>query len=83
MNKYELMAQYDNAKSFGHKAMVEIDEQNNKTLFSYNTKVATISQGIVKVLNVQSNTTVKHIREFLLQNGFNAETKKQIIKDYM
>ena len=35
------------------------------------------------VFGLYSVTTLRHIKEFLKQNGFKAETKAQIAKDYM
>lgn len=77
-----LMTQFDSKQSFHNKAVVEVNEDGALTLFSYETKVAEIKNGKVEVYNTQSNTTVRHIKEFLLQNGFKAETKKQIEFDY-
>ena len=81
MKKYELTNVYDSRKSFYGKAVV-IEENNTLILFSYDTKVAEIQNGKASVYNTQSQTTVRHIKEFLLQNGFKADTKKQIINDY-
>lgn len=52
------------------------------TLISYNTEVATIAEGIARVRGTYSQTTLRHIKEFLLQNGFKAENSKQIMADY-
>lgn len=78
---YELTTEYDSRKSFYKKAMVKVEE-GTKTLYSYCTKVAEIKDGKVTVLALHSNTTTRHIKEFLRQNGFNAYTSKQIMKDY-
>ena len=80
--KTELRSIYDSRKSFYGRALVEIDD-NKKTLYSYNTKVAVIENEKVVVFGIYSATTLRHIKEFLKQNGFKAETKKQIEKDYM
>lgn len=53
-----------------------------KTLVSYTTEVATIAGGKARVRGVYSNTTLRHIKEFLKQNGFKAENSKQIMADY-
>lgn len=71
-----------NAKSFNGKALV-ITENSVIKLQSYNTVVAEIKGHEATVNGDYSATTLKHIREFLLQNGFKAENKKQILKDYM
>ena len=75
---YDLEPIYTNQKSFYNKAKV-VDGK----LYSYNTLVAEVKYGLAYVYNVQSATTVRHVKEFLLQNGFEATTKKQIMKDYM
>lgn len=79
-----LNPEFDNAKSFYNKAVVEIDENGNKHLCSYNTLVCELDglNSVAKVHNVQSATTLRHIKEFLRQNGFVADTKKQIVADY-
>ena len=86
--KKELKTIYDKAISFYGKAETE-RKGNAIVLYSYNTKVAEI-KGNKVILNNKiddkllfSNTTLRHIKEFLKQNGFKAETKQQIIKDYM
>ena len=82
MKTYELNANYDARNSFYGKAKV-IEQDNKKTLISYNTEVATIENGIAKVNDTYSQTTLRHIKEFLLQNGFKADSKKEIEKNYM
>jgi hypothetical protein len=86
--KKQLKPIYDKAISFYGKAETKTTK-NGIILYSYNTKVAEI-KGNKIILNNKiddsllfSNTTLRHIKEFLKQNGFKAETKKQIIKDYM
>lgn len=79
-----LIPQYDSRKSFYNKAIVE--STNDKiTLYSYNTRVAEINNGKVQLLNAwdYSSTTLRHTKEFLKQNGFIAESKSQIAKDYL
>lgn len=77
----ELTANYDSKQSFYGKANVKI-EGDKITLVSYNTDVAVIEKGKVKVLGIYSQTTTRHIKEFLKQNGFKTENSKQILKDY-
>lgn len=86
---YNLDCKYDNAKSFYGKA--KIKEVNNlKVLYSYNTLVCAIYEncyGKKYMLNwniqeelLFSNTTLRHIKEFLKQYYNNKEyTKKDII----
>jgi len=80
--EYYLMPQYKNVKSYGNKAVVKVTE-NSKLLKSYNVLVCSIINDKVVVYGTYSNTTLRHIKEFLLQNGFKAESKKQIESDYM
>lgn len=79
--KYELKAIHDVRQSFYNKAVVEVGE-DCLILWSYNTKVAEIRNGKARVFNDHSQTTLRHIKEFLKQNGFIAENKKQILNDY-
>lgn len=79
--KSYLMPQYDARKSFYGKAKVETGETTK--LYSYDTLVAEIKEGKAHVYNVQSGTTLRHVKEFLKQNNFVAETKKQVVSDYM
>ncbi len=67
----------DARKSFYNKAVEDGDK-----LYSYGTLVAEIKDGQPIVYNVQSQTTLRHVKEWLLQKGFTAINKKQIIKDY-
>lgn len=79
----ELCPYYDSAKSFYGKAKV-IEIGNDVFLVSYDTVVAFFNRGakIAQVFDTYSATTLRHIKEFLRQSGFKAETKKQIEKDY-
>jgi hypothetical protein len=77
----ELEAQYDNRKSFYGKARMRT-EGNKTILTSYTTDVAYIEDGKAHVEGTYSNTTLRHIKEFLRQNGFYVDNKSQIIRDY-
>ena len=77
----ELSTQYDNSKSFYHKARVK-NEDGKLILISYNTEVCFIKDNKPAVKGTYSKTTLRHIKEFLKQNGFKAETKTQILNDY-
>lgn len=82
----ELTPQHDSAKSFYKKAHKNISYEDNTTeLLSYRTVVAKInhSTNTVEVYGTYGTTTLRHIKEFLKQYGFKAETKKQIETDYM
>ena len=79
----ELCPYYDSAKSFYGKARV-VEIENDVFLVSYDTVVAFFNREtkIAQVVDTFSQTTLRHIKEFLRQSGFKAETKKQIEKDY-
>ena len=85
-----LEARFDSRKSFYNKATVT-EDKNGKYLTSYNTVVARITDKnngykispYVEVYGTYSQTTLRHIKEFLKQNGFKAESKTQIEKDYL
>ena len=81
---YDLMTQYDSRKSFYNKAYVDTDGKGNDTLYSYNTPVVQIRGDKVTLLPKWnfSATTVRHVREFLKQHGFKADSLAQIAKDY-
>jgi hypothetical protein len=85
MNKVttELRPVYDSRKSFYGKARVEINDGDIE-LISYNTRVAVIHGDIhvARVYDTYSATTLRHIKDFLKQNGFKADTAKQIMADY-
>lgn len=83
MNIYKMKPIYDNAKSFYKKAIVETNNDIIK-LISYNTIVATIDLNTNKatIKNTYSQTTLRHIKEFLKQHKFKAHNKKQILEDY-
>lgn len=77
---YDLSPQYDSRKSFYGKARVE-ETTKEKRLISYSTHVATIKKdGAVEIEGFYSNTTLRHIKEFLKQNGISAESKKELEK---
>ncbi len=82
MIEYELMPIHAKAKSFYRKARVRIIG-DVKQLISYETLVADVSKGEAHVHNLESATTVRHVKEFLKQEGFKAEDKAQILADYM
>jgi IS1 family transposase len=86
---YFLEPRFDSRKDFYKKAKVELvrtDDMTRDDLYSYGTKVASIrySGGEKKLIvyGTYSATTLRHIKEFLKQNGFKAENSKQIMKDY-
>ena len=91
-----LIPTFDTRKSFYNKAVVttdgclfgadkELKTSGEKHLYSYNEHVCYIDNtNKVHLLPLwnYSATTLRHVKEFLKQNGFKAETKSQIEKDY-
>jgi hypothetical protein len=83
---YELKPQYDSRKSFYGKANVYRDDEGKILLMSYSTIVAEIEDAIitesgepkVTVHGWYSNTTSRHINEFLQQYGYPKMTKKEM-----
>ena len=90
MTTYYLKPIYDSRQSFYNKATVTEDAKG-KFLRSYNTIVARITDknngymipAYAEVYGTYSATTLRHIKEFLRQNGFKADSKSQIEKDYL
>lgn len=80
----QLTTTYDGRKSFYGKAIAgELPLLGEGIwLKSYDTFVARIIDGKAQVFGLYSATTTRHIKEFLRQNGFKAETSKQIMADY-
>lgn len=81
---YDLEPKYTNQKSFYGKAVVRKYPSNVIRLHSYNTHVASYfpETDTFEVYNLQSNTTVKHIREFIQQQGHPYMTKREIEENY-
>ena len=83
MHMYELNPMFDSRKSFYGKAFVESDPKTGDlTLKSYGTKVAVIKAGKLKVFGTYSVTTLRHIKEFMRQNGYPPLSKKEIEETY-
>ena len=82
MYMYILKCKYNNQNSFYGKAIV-IGNNDIIRLYSYETEVCKIENNKPKILiDNLSQTILKHLKEFLLQEGFRADNKKQIIADY-
>ena len=80
---YGLEPRYDARKSFYGKAQVDTgDKGDENKLYSYGTLVAEIKDGKPVVYGTYSQTTLRHIKEWLKQLGFKAENSKQILADY-
>ncbi len=80
----ELNTQFDSRKSFYGKAHVVTDDDGTEILYSYDTPVVKIKDGKVELLAQwdSSQTTLRHVKEFLQQNGFKVGSKAQIAKMY-
>lgn len=71
MEYYELFPRYDSRKSFYGKAHIVEYPNGRKVLISYSTKVAEITAaGTPIIYGKWSQTTTRHQKEFLRQNGF-------------
>ena len=77
----ELKPIFSDQKSFYNKAQIEKTD-TGKRLYSYNLLVAEINGKKATVYNLQSDSTLRHVKEFLKQAGFLADNKKQIMQDY-
>lgn len=80
----ELSPQHDARKSFYGKAKVVTDSDGTQILYSYNTPVVEIKDGkvVLKPMWDSSATTLRHVKEFLKQNGFEVGSKAQLAKMY-
>lgn len=87
--EYLLNPQYDARKSFYGKAKV-IVRSDRQVLKSYQTEVAEVlnvphtscDADRARVFGTYSPTTLRHIKEFLKQHGFRADSKAQILTEY-
>lgn len=81
----ELKPIHSGQKSFNRRAFV-LRAEGKVMLQSYDTIAATITAQGNMFIHISKDeitaTTLKHLKEFLLQEGFKAENKKQIYKDY-
>lgn len=82
MKKEELKPIYDRRKSFYKKAFIIRNADNSIDLLSYATIVATIKDGKLHINGFYSNTTLRHIKEFIEQMGFQCGSKAELEKMY-
>lgn len=76
----ELKPVYTSQNSFYNKATIEI-QNDILTLYSYNTKICKIAHGkFYRFFNGYTATTMKHVNEFRMQNGFQKLNKKEWLK---
>ena len=81
---FELTPKFDSRKSFYGKAKISF-EGDRRLLLSYGTPVAFIEPDRPPVmLNGwdSTQTTLRHVREFLKQNDLKAESLEQMRRDY-
>ena len=89
LNAYYLKPIHDNHKSFYKKAYVK-EWGNSKELYSYGTRVALVKLDangmneklILGRMATCSATTLRHVREFLTQQGFEVYPKSELYKHY-
>lgn len=85
---YDLSPVKSSQKSFYGKARVEVKDDGTKVLWSYNTPVCKIENGKATLLRrgylgwASSPTTLKHVRDFLAQNGFEVGSRNELAKMY-
>lgn len=78
-NTYNLETIYTTQKSFYGKAKVRELRNGSKVLYSYDTLVCGLQpNNKIGYIEYHSQTTAKHINEFLMQHGHNKMTKKEI-----
>lgn len=82
MEKEELEPVYDTRKSFYKKAFIIRNSNGTIDLLSYSTIVATIKNGKLHINGFYSNTTLRHIKEFISQMGFKNGSKAELEKMY-
>lgn len=84
--EFELEPIIDKRKSFYKKAKILIDKNGNKFLKSYDSIIAEVIIGKVKINNdvylCDSQTSLRHLRDFLYQLGYEIGTKQELIKMY-
>ena len=84
----ELHPEFDSRQSFYGKARVVVRDDGTQVLYSYGTPVCRIKDGKVTLLRKgylgwsSSPTTLRHVKEFLKQNGFEAGSVKDLAKKY-
>lgn len=81
--KEELKPIYDRRKSFYKKAYIYKNSDGTIDLVSYSTTVATIDRkGNLHINGFYSATTLRHIKEFVEQMGFENGSKSELEKMY-
>lgn len=86
--KVELHPEFDSRQSFYGKARVIIKPDGTQVLYSYGTPVCRIKDGKATLLHKgylgwsSSQTTLRHVKEFLKQNGFEVGSINDLRKNY-
>ena len=81
---FELTPKFDSRKSFYGKAKISF-EGDRRLLLSYGTPVAFIEPDRPPVMLDgwdSTQTTLRHVKEFLKQNDLKAESLEQMRRDY-
>ena len=81
---FELTPKFDSRKSFYGKAKISF-EGDRRLLLSYGTSVAFIEPDRQPVMLDgwdSTQTTLRHVKEFLKQNDLKAESLEQMRRDY-
>lgn len=79
----ELRPEFGHVKSYYGKARVIKSKEGEMILQSYETLIAIYKEGIFKMLCEEShltNTTLRHLNEFMQQMGLEKKTKKELVK---
>ena len=82
-NREFLEPRFDGAQSFYRKAEI-VQTRTGFLLESFRVPVVLISEkkAFLGTDWNHSRTTIRHVKEFLKQQGYKAESKEQILKDY-
>lgn len=86
--KFELTPHFDSRQSFYGKAKVVVRDDGTQILYSYGTPVCRIKDGKATLLHKgylgwsSSQTTLRHVKDFLKQNGFEAGSINDLRKNY-
>ena len=86
--RIELHPDFDSRQSFYGKAKVVIKDDGTQVLYSYGTPVCRIKDGKATLLHKgylgwsSSQTTLRHVKEFLRQNGFEVGSINDLRKNY-
>ena len=86
---YDMAPEHDSRKSFYGKAKVDVRPDGTQILYSYGTPVCKITKdGKATLLRkgylgwASSQTTLRHVKEFLKQNGLEAGSINDLRKNY-